>query len=426
MVLPRNLIGSRLRPTVQDMFASHVFELSGSRTRSAVIRKYVQVLRPTIICASAALILASGCFGWFYWPRSISLPSYDMLMRASVAQSGAVRVWIPGSALTGELGAYEDAVYGFLMFDFLRSRPQLRGSEVLLRYAGPDEPRPYRVELLCPNNLLPCVARLAELHAGALSAGVDWAFLPAQALADVRRQTTLFTQAYNKPVGQRFHKLSTSERAGYIRRFIRFKSATDRRVRTGAAGLQALTKDEATELASDMIVVANFYDLPLDLLLGIGAMENNYLNARGDLNHAVWKRRPQEGDIVLRRRRGRVLVRNFSLGVWQITRETLRFAHSLYLADKRDYSKLPERLRPGRTLDLDRVQPGALTTYAGLLLRYLLDHFHGDVAKATAAYNGGIARPNPEYEAQVRQIVEYARRILGRAAALENAAILAR
>jgi hypothetical protein len=63
-----------------------------------------------------------------------------MLMRASVAQSGAVRVWIPGSALTGELGAYEDAVYGFLMFDFLRSRPQFRGSGVLLHYAGPDEP----------------------------------------------------------------------------------------------------------------------------------------------------------------------------------------------------------------------------------------------------------------------------------------------
>jgi hypothetical protein len=106
-------------------------------------------------------------------------------------------------------------------------------------------------------------------------------------------------------------------------------------------------------------------------MLGIGAMENNYMNVRGDLENAAWKARPQPGDIVLRRVRGRVLVRNDSVGLWQITRESLRYAHALYLRDKRDYSLLSERLRPEKVLDLNNIDPQVLTTYAGLLLQDL-------------------------------------------------------
>ncbi len=36
-------------------------------------------------------------------------------------------------------------------------------------------------------------------------------------------------------------------------------------------------------MAEDIIEVAEFYDLLVDVLLGIGAMENNFLNAPGDL-----------------------------------------------------------------------------------------------------------------------------------------------
>ena len=59
-------------------------------------------------------------------------------------------------------------------------------------------------------------------------------------------------------------------------------------------------------------------------------------------------------------------------------------------------------LRPARELDLNQAS-SALTTYAGLLLRYLLDYFHGDVAKAVGAYNGGVRNPNGQYEAGVRE-----------------------
>jgi hypothetical protein len=152
--------------------------------------------------------------------------------------------------------------------------------------------------------------------------------------------------------------------------------------------------------------------MPLDYFLGVGAMENDYMDVDGDLTHAVWKKRAQRGDVVLRRSRKRVMVSDYAIGTWQITRETLRAAHELYLHDKRDYSKLPARLRPPRELNLNLVSDSVLTTYAGLLLRNLLDHYGGDVEKAMGAYNGGVRTPNPAYANGVKTVADYARRIL--------------
>ncbi len=179
---------------------------------------------------------------------------------------------------------------------------------------------------------------------------------------------------------------------------------------------KVVSPEESLEFAADMIAVAKFYEIPLAMLLGVGAMENNYLDVRGDLNHAVWKRRAQPGDIVLKRRRGRVLVSNYSVGPWQITRETLRYAHRLYRKDHRDYSLLPPRLRPPEKLDLDNVDPHVLTTYAGLLLKELLETFHGGVAMAVGAYNGGARHPNMDYAEGVALVANYAHRVLSTAA----------
>ena len=55
----------------------------------------------------------------------------------------------------------------------------------------------------------------------------------------------------------------------------------------------------------------------------------------------------------------------------------------------------------------------------------LLDFFHGDVTKAVGAYNGGVKHPNEAYESGVRHVAEYARRILGRAAAMKDASVTA-
>jgi hypothetical protein len=51
---------------------------------------------------------------------------------------------------------------------------------------------------------------------------------------------------------------------------------------------------------------------------------------------------------------------------------TLRYVHNLYLRDQRNYSQLPERLRPPKVFELDLTDSHVLTTYAGLLLRDLV------------------------------------------------------
>ncbi len=131
----------------------------------------------------------------------------------------------------------------------------------------------------------------------------------------------------------------------------------------------------------------------------------------------------RRGDIVLKRYRGRVLVLNESSGVWQITRETLRYVHWSYLRDRRDYSALPAHLKPPKELDFEELPLETLTTYAGLLFRNLLDQFDGNTMKAVGAYNGGPGRPNLQYATGVEAVARHARRVIEHAAALHDCSI---
>jgi hypothetical protein len=94
----------------------------------------------------------------------------------------------------------------------------------------------------------------------------------------------------------------------------------------------------------------------------------------------------------------------------------------MYLKDTRDYSLLPEHLRPPRELDLENLDPKVLTTYAGLLFRTLLDRCDGDITTALGAYNGGVGNPNLRYAEGVRMVGGYARLILEQAASLNGPA----
>jgi hypothetical protein len=150
------------------------------------------------------------------------------------------------------------------------------------------------------------------------------------------------------------------------------------------------------------------------------------MNVAGDLEHSVWKRRAAKDDIVLERRRGRVRVLNRAEGVWQITRETLRYVHKLYRRDERDYTLLPNHLRPPENLDMKSIDPLVLTTYAGLFFRDLLDRFDGNTSLAVGAYNGGPGRPNAKYEEGVRMAAGHARRLLEQAATMNGELVVGR
>jgi len=320
---------------------------------------------------------------------------------------------ISNEVAAAQIARFDDQLEALLHLEYFRGRDPSEADKILLISAHSGRHTSYKIFLLVENDQLTAVPHLNQLQSRGLISRYELVAWSRQDLASAQQQSQTFEMAYNLPANQKLESLPSFQLLPALADFLAFKSQTDWRVVGQSSGApQPLTHQQALRLASDILDVAHFYDLPLDYFLGVGAMENNYMNVNGDLAHTVWKAHAERGDIVLQHRRKRVLVSDYSMGAWQISRETLRSAHQLYLKDQRDYSKLPPRLRPPRELDLNAITNDQLTTYAGLVLRNLLDRFDGDVDRAIGAYNGGVGNPNPNYAANVKHIALYARRVL--------------
>ena len=375
------------------------------------------------ITGIGGIVCLSTWVSYRTWPQTINtqLPPCLPVVRF---EGNRLAIQLRTDALLARVGECKSELEAYLHYEYLKTHAGLAAPRVLLTVKHADSGPLYEIFLVLDNNLLSDVPYLGRLTAKGYIPDYQLRPVSFEGLARMRLQTTVFLGSYNPTHTPRLSSLSTSQLLVPLARFLVFKSRTDRRVREQIQPVPTtLTFDQAKELSADILDVVHFYDLPLDVFLGIGAMENNYMNVRGDLDHSVWKRRPQRGDIVLRRERGRVLVSDYAMGIWQITRETLRSAHDLYLKDKRDYSALPPRLRPSKRLSFDIDNSEVLTTYAGLLLRHLLDETHGDIAKAVGAYNGSIQKPNYQYAAGVEAVALYARDFLERAAHLDGLSV---
>jgi hypothetical protein len=378
-----------------------------------------------VLLVAFAIALSGSVILSFHllWPRTLSYHPHPGLPLPVIVAS-RLELRSPTGHLLARVGTYGDELSSYLYFEYLRSLKSVDASRVLVtateRSHGPE----YRIYIELEDNVLTAVPYVSQLQGSRFVESYELVFPAKNRVVYYREQTRLFTAAYNGPVRRKLEAIPPRKLTANVTRFLLFKAKTDRRIRERIEPVpHNLTREQARDLASDIIAVAKFYSLPLDFFLGVGAMENNFLDVRGDLKHTIWKRHPDPGDIVVRRRHGRVLVRNYSIGMWQITRETLRYAHELYLKDKRDYSALPERLRPPKDLEFSKVDSHVLTTYAGLLLRDLLDRFGGDVQKAVGAYNGGPSNPNLQYADGVEQVASYARRVLEQAAFINGRAL---
>lgn len=383
-------------------------------------RVWIVAVSVFLVAGGSALVVGI----WHYHVEPLPHVAKDILPLVQYEGSRTV-LKMPGGTLVGKVGSYTDELTAYLRFDYLKGIQSISDCRLFIVTDEMDSGPEYNLYLELPNDILTAEQSLSGLviegHIGGFA-------LESRPVSDIQKwdeETNLFDAAYQRPVRDRLLRLPRKALTSAVASFILFKIRTDRRVRKRLepAAAKELSIEDARNFAADMIAISEFYDIPLDMLLGIGAMENNYLDIRGDLKHAIWKKHAQKGDIILRRREGRVLVSNYSVGPWQITRETLRYAHSLYLRDKRDYEKLPPRLRPPRQLDLNHINSDVLTTYAGLLLRNLLDYFHGDVQKAEGAYNGGPKDPNLSYSSGVSTVASYARRVVGLAAGRKGNAI---
>ena len=376
------------------------------------------LLRLTVL---SLFVAAFAYLGGLLWTLNLPALQYAALPAPRIQGHRLVLPFSPGIA-SAKVATFHDQLEAFLHFEYLRGREARAGgdtSRILLTAADTATGPSYEIFIVCDNDLLTAVPRLSQLEGRNLIARYDLQTWSPKDFVYYQQQSHTFDVAYGVPTEQKLESLNSFQLLPALARFLVFKSQTDNRVLDrGDSAPRPLTRDQANQLAADILDVARFYDLPLDYFLGVGAMENDYMDVDGDLDHAVWKKRAQRDDIVLRRTRKRVMVSDYAIGTWQITRETLRAAHQLYLKDKRDYTNLPARLRPPRQLDLNSVDDAVLTTYAGLLLRGLLDHFGGNVEKATGAYNGGVKTPNPAYASGVKTVAEYARRVLEHATAL--------
>ena len=409
------------------MTSASVVETAAVATTPAGTSRARRWLANLVRCLLGGLACALvGVAVWFFlWKVDQFGGSPLILLPRPVSSERGVQLHTPAYSVTAPLAAYEDELFAYLMFDYLRHNRVLGGVELLLTYDRRRTSHRYCLLLRGDEDLVQGFAELAAVRLAGVAGQRSWALTPNAHIADIRRETQLFISAYNLPVRRKLETLPHATLAKYLRHFIQFKSNTDPRVRMKLEPTpKPLSGEEAQRLAGDIITIAGFYSLPLEFLLGIGAMENNYMNVRGDLKHSVWKRKAAPDDVVLERRKGRVRILNDSAGVWQITRETLRYAHALYLRDERDYSLLPEHLRPPAELRMNDVSPLVLTTYAGILLRDLLDRFDGDVTLAVSAYNGGPARPNLRYGAGVHSAASHARRVLEQSAALKGETVV--
>ncbi|HUZ45799.1 MAG TPA: hypothetical protein VMW54_04100 [Terriglobia bacterium] len=377
-------------------------------------------IRLLLVAGIAATLSAAGWIGYRTWPRTLDVSPAPCLPIISL-EGHRWTVKFRADALLAEVADFHSELLAYLYLEYLKSHAGLSNSQILLTAKAKEAGPLYRIYLVLDPNILSAVPYLAQLRAKGFIPHFHLDPVPQQDLAYKRLETAVFLGAYNPLNPPRLDSVAPARLLAPLTRFLMFKSATDIRIRKQISPIPTvLSRKQARELAIDILAVTRFYQLPLEVFLGIGAMENNYMNVRGDLEHAVWKRRPQRGDIILKWRRGHVLVSDYAMGVWQITRETLRFAHSLYLKDKRDYSLLPPRLRPAKKLDFDLDNSEVLTTYAGLLLRHLMDKTQGDMAKAVGAYNGSLRKPSFQYAAGVRAVAVYARSFLERAANLDG------
>jgi hypothetical protein len=396
--------------------------MSADMTLRSDVRRHAVSFVSFFRFAAAAVI-----FGLLFWvcvqlsPRKLKPLPTTLLPALSFTGARPV-VAVSGRSVVAEVAQYDDELFAFLMTGYLRGTHTFRNSEVWLNYRISNHRLTYYIRIRPAQRDLPAdLYLLYSAEARGLIAAADWQLCDDHILSEARRQNAVFETAYNFPVRRQFKQLSRKELISYASRFVRLKSASDPRTwRRGVASLVPLESTQAEQLAADIVTVAEFFSLPLDFFLGIGAMENNYMNAEGDRRHTAWKRHAEFGDVVLKRAGGRVLVVNSSQGVWQITRETLRYSHRLYLADKRDYSRLPNALLPPRELDPNHVEPRVLTVYAGLLFRDLLDHCGGNVRTALGAYNGGLNNPNMTYADGVSAAARHARSVMEHAAVLNG------
>ena len=267
----------------------------------------VRPARALVAIALSALALVSWGADRL-WPRRMCVSAQHRHLAPKVH---ARNVALPFSheIACAEIASFDDQLEAFLRYEYLRGRDPDDASKIFLTAGGTSKRANYNIFLLVENDQLTAVPRLNRMASHGLITHYELAAWTRPDLALAQKQSRMFENAYNVPTEQKLETVPSFQLLPALADFLVFKSQTDWRVvGLSTRAPQPLTHHQALRLASDILDVAHFYNLPLDYFLGVGAMENNYMDVNGDLTHAVWKKRAERGDVVLQHDRKRVLV----------------------------------------------------------------------------------------------------------------------
>src|SRR4029077_7491712 len=232
-------------------------------------RGFFRRLVRNVLCLTAAL-LAFAAFAYTHyrlWPLDLQAPRYPVLLAPKIQNNQLVLPFAPGIA-AAEVATFHDQLEAFLHFEYLRGREVRSGndsSRVVLTAFDTSSGPSYKIFIVSDNDLLTAVPRLTQLEGRNLIARYDLVTWTEKDFAYYQQQSHTFDVAYGVPTEQKLESLSSFQLLPALARFLVFKSQTDNRVmeRTDSAP-RPLTREQATQLAADILDVAQFYSLPLD------------------------------------------------------------------------------------------------------------------------------------------------------------------
>jgi hypothetical protein len=186
-----------------------------------------RIIQTLGIACAAALLGLSGWVAIRTWPRPMHLVTESL--PPVRFEHGKMIVALPTKALLAEVGRFDDELSAYLWFDYLRSRPGVEGSQVLLTVLEKEQVPVYRIEVVLPNDALSAIPFLADLEAKGFIEGFDLVFTTPAQVEYRRVQTSVFVAAYRKPVAKKLETLPRKHLLSSTAHFLAFKSRTDPR-----------------------------------------------------------------------------------------------------------------------------------------------------------------------------------------------------
>ena len=281
----------------------------------------------------------------------------------------------PGMHLMADAGTFRDELSAYAAVREMRRR----GTPAMpLAIVHHDKAVAVRLEL--PNDLLQAIPLVNHLRTSGLIGEQDWAVAPTADVNGWRDVSTLFDQLYSE------------------------------------VPLRSTRRAESAHVVADMLEIARFFGLSVRYFQPVPHAHSPPASN--------WTRQPAAGDVVLLRIPGATLVADKAAVEWQEISEALAHAQAVLDSGSWDYSKLSSHLRPnGAPAD---TRPEVLLTYAGALMRHLVDTAGVTAPETIAAWADRPDNPNVRHDPGVRRAALYARRVLAYAVHINRTNLLAR